>query len=84
MFSPTLTTATCWLGCRAVLLMQTMLPHSALLMRPAGPSVGQHDNLDFLSPLFANEDGAWLGLPQAALMGKVEGRDTILLVQLGG
>ncbi|CAK0783859.1 hypothetical protein CVIRNUC_007059 [Coccomyxa viridis] len=49
-----------------------------------GPSVGQHDNLDFLSPLFANEDGTWLGLPQAALMGKVEGQDTVLLVQLSG
>jgi len=45
--------------------------------------VGQHDNLKFMSPAFTNEDGAWLGLPQAALMGKVEGQDTVLLVQLG-
>ena len=45
--------------------------------------MGQHDNLEFMSPAFTNEDGAWLGLPQAALMGKVEGQDTILLVELG-
>ena len=64
--------------------MQSVPTHSASLMWPAGPSVGQHDNLDFMSPLFANEDGAWLGLPQAALTGKVEGQDTVLLVQLGG
>ena len=49
----------------------------------AGPSVGQHDNMDFMSGAFSNEDGGWLGLPQAALMGKVEGQDTVLLVQLG-
>ncbi|CAL5222579.1 g4968 [Coccomyxa viridis] len=48
-----------------------------------GPSVGQHDNMDFMSGAFSNEDGGWLGLPQAALMGKVEGQDTVLLVQLG-
>ena len=61
--------------------------HSALALSLqatcAGPSVGQHDNMKFMSGAFSNEDGGWLGLPQAALMGKVEGQDTVLLVQLG-
>ena len=52
-------------------------------MMLAGPRVGQHDNLELISPAFSNADGGWLGQPQAALMGKVEGRDTVVLVQLG-
>lgn len=44
--------------------------------------MGAHNNMHFISPAFTNPDGAWLGSPQAAVIGNLEGQKTIVLVEL--
>lgn len=51
---------------------------------PAGPSVGMKENAELIAPAFANPDGAWLGGPQAALVGDYEGQKAVVLLNLDG
>ncbi|EIE25238.1 hypothetical protein COCSUDRAFT_46649 [Coccomyxa subellipsoidea C-169] len=48
----------------------------------AGPAIGTKDNADLISPAFTNPNGAWLGAPQAALVGEYDGQKAILLLNL--
>jgi hypothetical protein len=48
----------------------------------AGPAIGTKDNVELVSPAFTNANGAWLGAPQAALLGDYDGQKAILLLNL--